>query len=429
MRNLADLKAECHSNGISVTRSGKREAKADYEKALAKFYWRRDHGDEPMPPQLHPMLARNLKDLPDDEAEFMWQSPRFVAQLKVDGCRLLMFMGQMGNHFTSRRLSDKTYRYNENTAQVPHLANLTIPDLNGTILDGEVVCPKAMVNTGKTVTLNGLQATVAILALNPKDAVRVQQEQDCELIFKVFDILHYNGQDVTRRSYLLRKKMMEEVVYIILGNFPKAKVEIVPVVDFAKKVYYDEVVRQGFEGIMLKDMDAPYEASSSRTKAMFKVKRFEEIDGFVTGFAAGDVGAGWEKMVGALEVSCFDETSRAVHPAAWVTNMTFEQRCAITACPQCGHSMNVEWENQNGKRVVTKVHCAEHGDQPPTLIKSWYNRVLIVRGQEFTARVFRLKHATIISERNDKPIEECTLNLAAIKAKFEGKAGETGISL
>lgn len=429
MRNLADLKAECQTNGIAVVRSGKREAKADYENALAKFYWRRDHGDEPMPPQLHPMLARNLKDLDEAESEFMWQSQRYVAQLKVDGCRLLMFMGQMGNHFTSRRLSDKTYRYNENTAQVPHLSNLVVPELAGTVLDGEVICPKAVINTGKKETANGLQATVALLALNPKDAERVQREQDCWLIFKVFDILQHRGQDVTRRPYSQRKKLMEEAAYSILGHYPGCKVEIVPVVDFAKKEFYEQVVKDGFEGVMLKDLDAPYEPSSSRTKAMFKVKRFEEIDGFVTGFAPGDVGAGWEKMVGALEVSCYDEVTRAVHPSAWVTNMTFDQRCEITVCPQCGVSMVVSWVNDNGKRVVQDVLCKEHGTQPPALHKDWFNKVLLVRGQEFTSRVFRLKHATIISERNDKPVEECTINLAAIRAKFEGKAAETGITL
>jgi hypothetical protein len=180
---------------------------------------------------------------------------------------------------------------------------------------------------------------------------------------------------------------------------------------------------------MLKDIEAPYEPSSSRTKAMFKVKRFEELDAFVTNFAPGDAGAGWEKMVGGLEVSCFDEVSRAIHPVAWVTNLAFEQRCEATCCLRCGTPMKVDWKNDNGKRVVTDVKCVSCGDTKITLNKDWFNKVLVVRGQEITARVLRLKHAAIISDRNDKPVEECTINLAAWKAKFDGKAAETGISL
>jgi ATP-dependent DNA ligase len=429
MRNLSELKAECAKYGVSVLRSGKREAKSDYEKCLAKFFWKRDHGDEQMPPQLHPMLARNLKDLTEAEAEYMWASTKWVAQEKIDGCRLLMFIGPNGNYFTSRRLSDKTYRYAENTAQLPHLSGLITPHLFGTVIDGEIQSPKAQVNTGKVITLNVLQATVALLALNPTDSARVQREQDCELIFRVFDILQFRGEDVTSYSWSRRQKYLAESVQHLHALFPNCKIELVPTVQLAKKAFYEEVVKKGGEGIMLKDIDSPYEPSSSRTKAMYKVKRFEELDAFVTGFAPGDAGAGWEKMIGGLEVSCFDETSRALHPVAWVTNLSFDERCEATCCALCGEAMVVQWKNDNGKRVVEWVKCTQHGEQKPTLNKTWYNKVLVVRGQEITARVLRLKHAAIVSERNDKPVEECTINLASWKAKFDSKGAETGVTL
>lgn len=429
MRNLADLKSECAKNNVIVVRSGKREAKADYEKALAKYFWKRDHDDEQMPPQLHPMLARNLKDLTDAERDFMWSSARWVVQEKVDGCRLLMFLGEMGNHFTSRRLSDRTYRYAENTAQVPHLSSLVVPVLNGTVLDGEVISPKASIDTGKTVTLNGLQATVALLALNPADSARVQREQNCQLIFKVFDVLYWKGQDNMRQPYEERMNRVADAIVEIKALYPDAKIEFVPVVRQDKKAYYEKIVTGGGEGVMMKDLQAPYEPSSSRTKAMYKVKRFEEFDGFVTNFAPGEIGAGWEKLVGGLEISAYDETSRAIHAIAWVTNMTFEDRCEATVCPKCGVSMLVDWVNDNGKRVVRQVRCQEHGEQPPALNTKWFSRIYQIRGQEITARVLRLKHAIIVSQRLDKPAEECTIPLSAWRAKFESKGDETGIKL
>lgn len=429
MRNLSELKSECVKNGITVVRSGKREAKADYEKALAAFYWKRDHGDEPMPPQLHPMLARNLKDLEESEREFIWESANWIGQVKIDGCRLLMFFGQMENYFTSRRLSDRTYRYAENTAQVPHLSSLIIPELNGTVIDGEVVSPRAVVNTGKTTTLNGLQATVALLALNPIDSVRVQKEQDCQLEFHVFDILRFAGDDVTRLPLKTRLERLKFVVDKIRVRYPEAKIHHVPIEKGNKKSFYNMIVQSGGEGIMLKNLDFPYEASSSRTKAMYKVKRFEELDLFVTGFAPGETGAGWEKLVGGLEVSGYCETTNSLHPTAWVTNMTLEDRIQATCCPKCGVPMTVQTRNENGKRVVEWVKCLEHGEQPPQLNIAWMNRVFVVRGQEITARVLRLKHATIISERHDKEPTECKVPLATWRAKFESKGDETGVQL
>lgn len=432
MRNLAELKAECVKNGINVLRSGKREAKADYEKALANFYWKRDHGDEPMPPQLHPMLARNFKDLTDAERDFMWQAPRWIAQEKIDGCRLLEFFGPMGNTFTSRRLSDRTYRYNENTDQIPHLSNMIIPELVGTVIDGEVKSPKAVVNTGKTTTLNELQATVAILALRPSEAIRVQEEQDCHLVFHVFDILQHKGKDVSRLSYSSRATLLSaEVIPTILAKYPDAKINLVPMIRENKRAYYEQIVAKGGEGIMIKDLEAPYEASSSRTKAMYKVKRFEELDLFVTGFAPGEPGAGWEKLVGGLEMSGYCETSNAIHPTAWVTNMTFEERCAATVCPQCSYPMVVQWRNVDGKRIVENVECVHggHGQQTPSLEPTFMNRVYVVRGQEITARVLRLKHAVIVSSRDDKAPEDCRVPLAMWRAKFESKGDETGVQL
>lgn len=429
MRNLSELKSECIKNSIEVRRSGKREAKADYERALAQFYWKRDHGAEPMPPQLHPMLARNIKDLSDGERDFVWESQQYIAQEKIDGCRLLMFFGTLSNHFTSRRLSDKTYRYNENTAQVPHLANLVMPELTGTVIDGEVICPKAVINTGKCVTMNGLQATVALLALNPKDAERVQRDQDCWLVFKVFDVLQYKGTDVTRRPLSQRMGLLFKVYTELQAKYPTAKIELVQSRAIGKKDFYEETVKSGGEGVMLKDINAPYEASSSRTKAMYKAKRFEEVDGFVTNFAPGDEGAGWEKVVGGLEISAYDETTRQIHAVAWVTNLSFEDRMAATVCPRCGKNLTIKWENVDGKRVIQSVECAEHSEVPPALNMKWFNKVYVIRGQEVTARVLRLKHAAIISERDDKAPEDCTIPLSAWRAKFEAKGGETGVTL
>jgi hypothetical protein len=110
--------------------------------------------------------------------------------------------------------------------------------------------------------------------------------------------------------------------------------------------------------------------------------------------------------------------------------MTLEDRIAATACPFCKRAVVAETANVDGKRTVLSVKCLEHGDiVNPDLNPDWLRKVYVVRGMEFTARVLRLFQARIISERNDKAPEDCTIDLAAVMAKFEAKGEETGVRL
>ena len=58
---------------------------------------------------------------------------------------------------------------------------------------------------------------------------------------------------------------------------------------------------------------------------------------------------------------------------------------------------------------------------PPALNPEWLNRVAEIRGQEWTARVYRLKHATVERWRegvDGKAPEECTINFKEITERF-----------
>lgn len=434
-RNLSQLKAEVELNKLTVKSVG-RVSKASYEEALRNFYWKRDHPFETMAPQLHPMLARNIKDLDPETAEYMWNSTRVVAQEKVDGCRLLQFIGELGSSFTSRRISDRTYRYSENTDQLPHLRRITSPELVGAVLDGEVICMRHDVDTGAVITRNGLQATVALLAIDPKESERIQREQNAWLVYRVFDILAGpGGVDLTGQPYEKRFAELLRVVELLKKVNPDVMITVVPLVTLKKKEFYETMVRAGAEGVMLKSLDAPYEASSSRTKAMYKVKKFEEHDLFVTGFVKADEDKGWDRLIGGLELSAWNvgpDGNRSLHLAAVPINMTLEERIAATSCRHCGERVVAVTANDLGKRVVVSVDCATHGVMAPDSIglhSSMLNRVYVVRGQEFSARVFRLKHAVVMSERFDKDPDSCEIDLASIQAKFDSKGSETGIKL
>lgn len=202
-----------------------------------------------------------------------------------------------------------------------------------------------------------------------------------------------------------------------------AIINLVPFVSKDKRAFYETLVQAGGEGVVFKDVNAEYVEGPSRTRAMFKAKRFEEFDAFVTGFKPGEEEGGWELLVGALEFSCVTESGQN-HPIAFCSNLTLEDRKLATRCGNCRAVLSVNDVNLDGKRRIMGTKCTGCAAEnpPPVMNLEWKNRVAEIRGQEFTSRVFRLKHATIERWRvgaDGKTPEECVINLAIIKARFE----------
>lgn len=232
-RNLADLKKECEAHGLQVQQTGKREAKADYELALRTFYWERDNLGQEMPEQIQPMLARNSKDLAQEELDILWKDDNnWVAQEKINGCRAIIRLRNpkagRPNHVTSRRLSDETYRLNELHDVVPHYRDLYLGDeWEDTVVDGELLMPNPVVDTrivdGKgVVTADILQATAAVMNCAASKSVAIQSQYG-KLVLHAFDLIRYKGKDLRKVPYTERYKLLEEVVArvnAVMGDIP-----------------------------------------------------------------------------------------------------------------------------------------------------------------------------------------------------------------
>lgn len=209
-RNLADLKSLCKQFNLMITKTGKRESKADYEKALREFIWNRDNSGEEMPEQIAPMLARNSKDISEPEREEMFKDgSKWVAQEKINGCRCIMKIRKDGrpNHLISRRLSDETYRQNELHDQLPHYRDLDLGDeWNDTVVDGEILSAVAVVDTTiledkrGVVTRDILQATAATLNCSSEKSIAIQKKFG-RMVLHAFDLLRFKGRDVTNLPY------------------------------------------------------------------------------------------------------------------------------------------------------------------------------------------------------------------------------------
>ena len=234
-------------------------------------------------------VARNLKI--SDE----------IAELKMDGHRGLVHMGKESNRVFSRRVSKKTDWYNENSDQVPHIRDMIVPDLAGTVLDGEF---------DYGTTSMGVQSVMGSL---PANAIQFQHNHGF-IKFYAFDILYYKGINIQQMKLWKRKiylMMALSEIYYKYGidcNFIFTKIYVHPkvqenlinawgsyaddeiyamlrerveqVVDY--KVLYEEVLEREQEGLIVKRIFEPYEQKKS--KNFIKLKGSSTWDCITIGY-------------------------------------------------------------------------------------------------------------------------------------------------
>lgn len=177
------------------------------------------------------------------------------------------------NLFTSRHISKKTGEFVEKSDNIPHLRDLFVRNgidinLEGCVFDGEIVAPDNAHSKSMDVT--------KVMGSLPTRAIEVQRETGW-LNYWVFDIiLDKNGKDVRHLPYKERRSLLVE--YLGEISDPKNHLNIIPVETKDKKGFYQQIIEAGGEGVILKDINAPY------GKNWAKVKKFATWDVVITGF-------------------------------------------------------------------------------------------------------------------------------------------------
>ena len=361
MRTLAELQAECAGLGLAVT-SGGRPSKEAYVAALREHYWHREHPEQPLPPQVLPMLLGDWADLdPADAEQIEEEGSGWLVQPKLDGVRALLHVGANGVRITSRHVSVVSYRLAELQDNLPHLAE-GLGSLLGTVLDGELVCPRAVLDTGTTVTAHPLQAAMAVLATSSAAARQLQERHDARLRFHAFDILSFRRRNVTRVPLLDRQDVLAEA----LAAADTPYLESVPAFVIGKSAVHRKVIERDGEGTVWKRLDGPYEPGR-RVNHWLKRKRGVEVEAFVTGWKPGGEGNGHAHLVGAVEFSTRGPDGD-LRPVAWVSGWSDAERRAMT---------------RRGR------------DGSVQLNPSYLGRRAVVSGHEPSAKSQRLRHARI----------------------------------
>lgn len=394
--NLDKLVAKCKALGLEPKPAGKKLGKEDCVRVLREFHL--PEGGLPYE-EVTPMLCFADWNLKESEQKEVWEGRGWAAQVKLNGCRVVLhFVKDVGVFAHSRTVSLKTYRYQELTDQL--LIKDWKPSFSAT-MDAEVMVEKPIDTTAYTakgqVTKTSLHSTTAILHLEPSNSIKLQKEQDAPLMFHVFDVMKIDGCDLRRHPFTEREGA-RQAIKERLSSTEVDKYFVWPeLVIENRRAFFEKIVKEGGEGVILKRMSAPYEDNSSRLRTGWvKAKKRQEYDAFVTGFKRGEAGTGWEDLVGALEFSVFIKETGETHAIGWGTNLDFEQRKKVTVF-------------EDGE---VKLHPALYG------------KVAEISGQDISARELRLSHCTIDRWRpkfgpDAKRKEECVVSMEDLKAAAE----------
>lgn len=341
-------------------------------------WWVPDEAPELL--QIAPMLARGISDEAQLEKMMeLYDNDDYIAELKYDGHRAKAHFYANGPspliRFDSRRQSDTTGLFSENTEQVPHLAGAGfgwhfqnwVREYHGTILDGEIIHP------------NGVYAVASVMGALGKKAMQFQQDQGW-VRFMVFDCLAFKGELIVNWPWEKRRTLVDDLVEEwkkIIGlentdpNGPLF-VEAVPFWRDGKRSVRRWAFDNGWEGMILKKADSKYSVNA-RTWDWVKDKREKRFSCVVSGFENSESEAygpkGWIKCV---KVSQY--LSGSLIEVAAVGSMDVETR---------------KWFSENRMAAM--------------------GRVVEIEAQEQNKKSHQLRHPRFIAFRTDKAPADCTV--------------------
>ncbi len=223
--------------------------------------------EEKMPEGLSPMLA--------ETAASVRSSPDWCYEPKVDGYRVIAFVKGSTVRLQSRRGIDLTAAFPDITGELAQPVN------DQMVLDGEIV---ALGPDGRP-SFQALQNRAqAKSAREIADAIR---QAPAALV--CFDLLHFGGLNLRGAPYVSRRRYLAQCL------LPSPKIQLVHVSADAEQLYA-AATASGFEGIMAKRKDSPYQPGK-RSGSWLKVKSTRTAELVVGGYTKGK---GQREHLGAL---------------------------------------------------------------------------------------------------------------------------------
>ena len=400
-RRIDYLDSLCCELGLEVKQAGNKLRKDDYVRALRTHFLLEKYGSmDNIPWSMKFMLSieclqlcRRIQTLKESDQQKVWESDDWIAEEKLDGNRMAILWDadEKQFHFFSRNNSMVDYLPQDYKDTIYITADNFDYDKNF-VLDTEVISTSPNIETNDTQCLTQLQSTSALLALNPDDSIAIQRNDPLKFI--VFDCL-YHDESYMDKPWIERHKQTE-----LLCNKLKEynfNCELNPVIENTeynknkKREFFDELIDNQKEGIVLKNKYAKYHATSSRTIDCVKVKRStsdsltNDIDAFITDYVVGN-----------------DDTRNENMVVGFVFSVRLEKEDGTIVNHKIAVCSNISDCIKEDATVID-----DNGNA--SLNNDYYFRVATLKGQNISARNMRLTHAVIDTWRLDKSADGCEI--------------------
>jgi ATP-dependent DNA ligase len=245
-----------------------------------------------------------------------------IGEMKYDGWRILAVVRDDHVDFYSR--SGKTYNGLLPIIEGELLANCP----PGTILDGEVVA--LTVQDGNIVNEWGTTQSVMTKLGGHAAAAKIS--------YMVFDLIAHAHIDARPLAFEKRRKFLKRI--FDGGKFTKVK--LTPQVEPTKEVYA-KLLAQGFEGMIVKRLDAPYASDKREGAGWRKAKPTTTIEAVVMGFTEGK--NGFKGMVGAVVFGQHDEQGNLIERGK-CSGMDMRTRLDMTHHPEKWEGKVIELKHE-----------------------------------------------------------------------------------
>jgi len=247
-----------------------------------------------------------------DKLESLYNNPRYVAEKKFDGCRYTIQIDLDGKIYLQSRSESVDGGMVDKTDRVPQIIEEAKSIDKGTILDGEIDIPEGRYFH----YVQGCMGSLPERAIALQTGTEIHTEiinkkihfiEGPKLVYKVFDILEYKGQDLRNEPLCQRRSILE---HIASQNIFKFIILVDQVKDEeGKRKLFDEEIEKGSEGIILKNLDSIYvegeEEGKRPSNTWYKNKLVNTYDGVVVGY---NLGTGKNiNTVGSLRVSQYKD--------------------------------------------------------------------------------------------------------------------------
>ena len=215
---------------------------------------------------ISPMLLNEVKEPFDDKD--------YIYELKLDGIRCIAYLGK------GVELQNK--RFKEVTAIYPELSGMSNCVKKNTVLDGELV-----------VLLDGKPDFYALQKrslMTDKFRIKLAAKKN-PVQFAAYDILYYDGEDLTDKPLIERKSLLQAKVSE--GN----GLSISRYIEEQGIVFFNLAKEQDLEGIVAKKKDGLYHIGK-RTSDWIKIKVMQDEDLLILGYQPDEDGVPKDLILG-----------------------------------------------------------------------------------------------------------------------------------